>query len=190
MNVLSRLFKVKVEEKQNSLARDLFQVFLASFALSLISLFKVPLYPTPMTFQTCGVFLIGLLLTPKKAALAVSIYLIEATFGLPVLSGGTSNPLWMVAPNAGFLASFPLAAFVVSFLVRRFKSPSFIKTSLCALAGKVVVYLCGLIVLSFFFGFKSALQYGVTPFLFVFPIKIFLVSFVYKLMNFLRNSNT
>lgn len=161
-----------------------FQVIIASFFLAIISVFKVPLYPTPMTLQTLGVFLVPLILGPKKGALAVILYLMEASCGWPILSGGTSNPLWILTPNFGFLLSFPLAAYIIGTIALSFSSYNFFKTLLALVLGQVIICSAGVLGLSCFFGFEKAITYGVTPFYISMLVKIFLgATFFHSFLN-------
>lgn len=152
------------------------QVGIASLFLACISVFKVPLYPTPMTLQTFGVFLLPLFLGPKKSAAAVVLYLLEACCGWPILSGGISNPLWLLTPNFGFLLSFPLAAYVIGKLVSSFAVGHFFKTLLALVAGQLVIICGGVVGLSCFFGLEKAWAYGVSPFILAMTVKIFLAA--------------
>lgn len=164
-----------------------FQVVIASVFLACISIFKVPLYPTPMTLQTLGVFLIPLVLGPNKGALAVILYLVEATCGWPILSGGVANPLWMITPNAGFLLTFPFAAYVIGKLSVSFPSGKAFTTFTALTLGQVMICLGGVLGLACFFGFEKALAYGVTPFFVAMSVKIILATAIYHGLLNLKN---
>jgi biotin transport system substrate-specific component len=155
------------------------QIALGSLLLATLSVFKVPLYPTPMTLQTLGVFLLPLMLGPKKAMAAVGLYLIEASCGWPILSGGTANPLWIMTPNFGFLLSFPLSAFVIGVVIKRFSKPHFYTTILTLFFGQLLIICGGVLGLSCFFGLEKAWAYGVTPFIGSMLAKIFLAATCY-----------
>lgn len=76
----------------------------------------LPAIPTgtavPITLQTFAVVLAGLLLGPRRGALALLLYVAVGVAGAPVLSGATGG-LWVLAdPAAGYLLAFPLAAAV------------------------------------------------------------------------------
>lgn len=159
---------------------NLMQVLLGSGFLALIALAKVPMYPTPMTLQTLGLFILAFALGPKKGALSVALYLAEASCGWPVLSGGVSNPLWMIGPNGGFLLSFVPAVFIAGTLMQRFSKKTFLTALVSILCAQCCIYTIGVSWLSYFFGFKKALMVGLVPFLFTMIIKSLLAAIAYR----------
>jgi biotin transport system substrate-specific component len=163
------------------------QVVIGSLFLALTSLVKIPLHPTPITLQTLAVFMLGLALGSKKGAAACFLYLVEASLGAPVLSGGVSNPLWMAGFSGGFLISFPIAAFVIGFLVEKIQSKTFLKVLGCVLCGQLCIDLIGLIWLSGFFGVYKAIAVGCVPFLPTMVIKALLAVSMYHLTVWTRN---
>lgn len=148
------------------------QIVIASCLLAILSVFKIPLYPTPMTLQTFAVFIIPLILGPYKGSMAVGLYLLEASCGWPILSGGSSNALWILTPNFGFLLSFPLAAYVIGIIYRHFYSKNFFKTFFAVLCGQCIICCAGVSGLSCFFGWEKAYAYGVTPFMLAMLVKM------------------
>ena len=166
---------------------DLAKVAIGSLCLSLLALAKVPLEPVPITLQTLGVFLIGLTMRPALAASAVALYLIEATFAMPILSGMEVNPLWAFGPKGGFLLSFVPASFLISYLNSKVKKQSVIKTALCILPAQGLIYVIGVSWLSMFFGLKKAVLFGVLPFLPGMCYKVALAALCYKPLAWLRN---
>lgn len=185
----TRVMRIQTYLKSRAFLMSLLQVVVGSVFLSLISLAKVSLYPTPMTLQTLGVFLLGLSLGPKKGVMAVALYLIEATSGWPVLSGGTSNPLWMLSLNGGFLLGFIPAVFVIGYLMDLFKRKSWVTALISVLCGQACIYIVGVSWLSYFFGFQKAIAVGVVPFLFTIVIKALLAATLYKPVQWIKTKN-
>jgi biotin transport system substrate-specific component len=171
MKSKTQVAEARTFSKSRTFIIGLTQVVLGSAFLALMSLVKIPLHPTPMTLQTLGVFILALALGPKKGALAVVCYLMEASCGWPVLSGGSSNPLWLIHPNGGFLLSFVPAAFVIGFLVQKATRKNFLTTLLAIVSGQVCIYVVGVSWLSYFFGFKYAVMVGFIPFWYLAIIK-------------------
>jgi len=84
--------------------------------LSLLPPIPLPLIPVPLTLQTFGVMLAGLILGPGRAGLALLLYVLIALLGLPVLPGGRAGLAVLVGPTAGFLLGMIPGAFVTGWL--------------------------------------------------------------------------
>ena len=72
-------------------------------ALGLVPPIPMPLVPVPLTLQTFGVMLAGLILGPTRAGLVLLLYVMIALLGLPVLPGGRAGLAVLAGPTAGFL---------------------------------------------------------------------------------------
>src|SRR4051794_16229850 len=72
-----------------------------------------------ITLQTFGVMLAGLVLGPRRGALAVLLYLVVGAAGLPVYAGGATGLVVLVGATGGYLLSFPLAAWLAGTLAGR-----------------------------------------------------------------------
>jgi len=131
----------------------------------------LPFTPVPITGQTFGVLLAGALLGSRRGALAMLVYLAEGLAGLPVFAGGTHawSPSLLgvpviIGPSAGYLFSFPIAAFAVGFLAQRGWDRRFWRAVAMMLAGQAVIYLVGLPWLGSYVGMDQALPLGLLPF--------------------------
>lgn len=80
--------------------------------------FRLPYTPVPVTLQVFGVLLSGLLLGSRWAALAQAQYLAFGLMGLPVFAEMHSASA-LFGVTAGYLWSYPLAAFVVGLIAER-----------------------------------------------------------------------
>ena len=98
----------------------------------------------PITAQTLGVMLAGLVLGARRAPLAVLVVLALAAVGLPVLAGGRGGLGVFLGPTVGYLAGW-VAGVVVIGLIMRSGPFSWWRAGLAALGGGVlVVYLFGI----------------------------------------------
>jgi biotin transport system substrate-specific component len=102
--------------------RDL--VLAALFAAIIVALGLLPpiylgFIPVPITAQSLGVMMAGVVLGARRAAIAVLIVLVLVAIGLPVLSGGRGGFAAFVAPTSGFLFGWVFAAFVTGLLSER-----------------------------------------------------------------------
>lgn len=119
---------------------------------------RLPFTPVPLTGQVFGVLLSGLVLSPAGAFAAQGAYLAAARLGLPWLAGGVPWVGGMV--TAGYLAAFPLAAWVVARLRQR------IGPGWACLSGVTLIHLSGVAWFSLVSGrpLWEALWLGSLPF--------------------------
>ncbi|WP_104164853.1 biotin transporter BioY [Arthrobacter sp. SX1312] len=109
---------------------SLVAVFAALIA-ALAILPGIPVGPlgVPITLQTLGVMLAGIVLGPARGTAAVLLYLVAGLIGLPVFSGFSGGFGVLAGPSAGYLVAFPLAALVAGLLAvvvlrrQRFRAP-------------------------------------------------------------------
>ncbi|WP_346893176.1 biotin transporter BioY [uncultured Roseibium sp.] len=127
--------------------RSLVQIaFYAALIAALGLLPKVDLpFGVPITAQTLGVMLAGVMLGPVRGALAMLLFLFLIALGAPLLAGGRGGLGVFASPTVGFLIGFPIGAFVAGLIMQRTKALSVIPAAaLAALIGGVgVVYLFG-----------------------------------------------
>ncbi|MFD7869304.1 biotin transporter BioY [Microbacterium sp. NPDC059771] len=98
----------------------------------------------PITAQTLGVMLAGLVLGRRVAPLSILVVLALAAIGLPVLAGGRGGVGVFVGPTAGYMLGW-IAGVVVIGLVMRTGRPAWWRVALSALVGGVlVVYAFGI----------------------------------------------
>ena len=88
----------------------------ATFAAFVAVCAVLPAIPTggavPITLQTFGVALTGLVLGPRRGALALLLYVAVGLAGVPVFSGAVGGIGVLASPSAGYLLAFPAAATV------------------------------------------------------------------------------
>ncbi|TBW34071.1 biotin transporter BioY [Siculibacillus lacustris] len=88
-------------------------------ALGAVPAFPLAVLPVPITLQSLGVMLAGLVLGPKRGAAAPLVVIALVAIGLPVLAGGRGGLVVFAGPTAGFLIGWVPAAFVAGLLAMR-----------------------------------------------------------------------
>lgn len=151
-----------------TLVRDGILVIGASLLFALSARVSMPLgfTPVPITLQTLVVMLVGAALGSRRGALAALLYLAEGATGLPVFASG-GGLLYLLGPTAGYLWSYPIAAFVVGWLCERGLDRSFATSLLAMLPGSIIIYLIGVPWLAFVvhLSLGQALIAGLLPFI-------------------------
>lgn len=87
--------------------------------LGIIPPLAVPWVPVPITLQTFGVMLAGLILGPWRGSLVVLTYVLVALIGIPVLPGGRAGLAVLAGPTGGFLLGMIPGAWVTGWLAGR-----------------------------------------------------------------------
>lgn len=82
--------------------------------LGLVGKLDIVGFPVPITVQSLGVMLAGLMLPPVEAFLSLVLFDAMVAIGLPVLAGGRGGLGIFSGPSAGYVIGFPFAAFAVS----------------------------------------------------------------------------
>ena len=146
------------------------QIFGASLFLALCAQICIPLYfsPVPLTGQTFGVMFIGATMGSRKGVLSVLAYLLEGSLGLPVFAGGWSSLglMSLLGTNGGYFLGFIFQVFLVGSFIERQTSFQVVKAVSVLLLSCALQLGLGVVWLSAFVGFKSALVMGLYPFLF------------------------
>lgn len=106
--------------------------------LSTVPQIHLPL-GVPITAQSLGIMLCGIVLGAKRGALAVLLYLAVAAMGLPVLSGGRGGLAPFVGPTAGFIWGWPVAAFVTGLIMERWRTSVGPTALVAAVVGCILV---------------------------------------------------
>jgi biotin transport system substrate-specific component len=159
-------------------AADAVRIVAATILLALCAHIVIPLpwTPVPITGQTFGVLLVGVLLGARRGALAVVLYLLEGAAGLPVFQPlGVPGYLRFAGPTGGYLMSYPFAAFVTGWLSARASSASSHLTNAvrvvlqagALVAGEIVIFFggCAWLASGMHVGWRQAVTLGAIPFL-------------------------
>jgi len=146
----------------------------ASILIALAAQVAIPIpgSPVPLTLQPIAVLLVGVTLGASRGAASASLYLLEGFSGLPVFAQGHGGPLWLVALTAGFLWSYPFAAWLAGFVSQRGWGSSIVRAVFGMLAALGVIYLGGWSWLAVLKDARVAWTIGVAPFIVADMIKV------------------
>ena len=134
--------------------------------LAIASQISVPMVPVPITMQTFAITMIGVLYGWRLGTLTVLAWLGEAMMGLPVLANGNGGLAPFVGPTAGYLAAFPIIAFLAGYLAEKgWTGEHVVKSFLAHFAANILCLVIGGAWLAILLGFEQGMALGVTPFI-------------------------
>lgn len=125
--------------------------------------FPLPWTPVPVTGQTFGVLLMGLLMGRTRAFVTVLAYLACGVFGFSVFAVAKAG--LVLGPTSGYLAGMLLSSFVVGWLSDLGWCNRFSTCIAAGLVSSVIVFSSGLFVLSYFIPNETLLSAGLIPFI-------------------------
>lgn len=105
----------------------------------------LPGVEVPITGQTFGVLLVGVVLGRWWGSLSVALYVLLGALGLPLFAGGTGGWDILTGSTGGFLLSFPVSAWLVGWATTRVDSQKFPFPLLVWGLGHGVILLIGFI---------------------------------------------
>ncbi len=99
-------------------------VYAALFAalvgvLGMIPPIPLGFIPVPVTAQTLGVMLAGCFLGRKTGSISMILFVILVAFGAPLLTGGRGGFSALGGPSAGYILSWPVAAFFIGYFTEK-----------------------------------------------------------------------
>lgn len=174
-----------ITENSSKIALNGIKILAGSLFLGLASqvAFILPWTHVLVTFQTLAIFILGVTLGPKKAALSVLLYLAEGTAGLPVFPLAQSGFATLLGPKGGYYFAF-IAAALISGTAK--KEDSFVKLSLTFLTANASIFVMGLLWLSFFIEMPYVLAFGFYPFIIGDALKILAATALTKGMHSIK----
>jgi biotin transport system substrate-specific component len=159
-------------------------VFFVTVLTALAAQISVPLpfTPVPFTLQPMIVLLGGAALGARLGATSQALYLLLGLIGLPVFAASPLLPQGagrLIGPTAGFLISYPLAAFVAGWLAERRFDRKYVTSLLAMAAGLAIVFASGLTWLAYgptALGMSAAVTSALVPFLVADLVKLCLAA--------------
>ena len=148
----------------------LFAAFTAVF-----SQISLPIGPVPISCSLIAVYLAGLFLPVKTAALSQLVYLLLGIIGVPVFAGFQSGAARLAGPTGGYLLVYPVMALILSLamviydkkLARKPLAARAAYIVSAMLVSLIVCYAAGTAWFTVFSGssFQKALSLTVVPFI-------------------------
>lgn len=163
-----------IDRVRGRAALNVLLILSASIVIALAAQIAVPLphSPVPLTMQPVAVLLVGVVLGSRRGASAAALYLLEGASGLPVFAQGHGGSIWLVSVTAGYLWSYPLAAFVAGWVSERGWGSQIGRSIAGMLLALAVIYAGGWSWLAVLAGPSRAFAWGVVPFLVADVIKV------------------
>src|SRR5437016_11288927 len=158
---------------QGRAAVDVLLVAGGSVLIALAAQIAIPLpfTPVPLTLQPLAVLFVGIALGASRGAAAAMLYLLEGIGGLPVFAQGHGGALWLVGPTAGYLYSYPAAAWLAGWFSERGWGSTTARALAGMLAALALIYTGGWAWLAALTSPRAALAAGVQPFILADVIK-------------------
>ena len=155
-------------------AIDVFFVVGASVLIALAAQIAIPLpfTPVPLTMQPLAVLFIGVALGSTRGAAAATLYLLEGIGGLPVFAQGHGGAIWLIGPTAGYLYSYPAAAWLAGWFSERGWGSTIVRAVAGMLAALALIYAGGWAWLAALTSPRAAFIAGVEPFIVADMVKI------------------
>ena len=151
-------------KKTNDLVYVLLTSVIGSFILAISSKVQIPLTPVPITLQTLVLLVMSTFLGWRGAVGATSLYLFQGAIGLPVFAHG-GGFIILFGPTGGYLFGFLIASIVVGGLAERGWDKSVVLTFITITIGTLIIYLFGVIWLSYLKDLNTAIVFGLLPFI-------------------------
>ncbi|NJD78232.1 MAG: biotin transporter BioY [Candidatus Methanoperedens sp.] len=141
--------------------------------------FYLPYTPVPVTGQVFAVLLSGVILGKWYGGLSQGLYTVIGVLGVPWFADAKSGMAILLGVTGGYLIGFIVASLVIGWFIDMYvKSRSFIGIFCLMVIGIVLIYLAGVINLSFVLGVNAqkAIELGALPFIAVDIYKALIVS--------------
>jgi len=163
-------------------ASALFWILSFTILTAVAAQVTIPVKPVPFTLQTMMVLLAGAFLGAKNGAYSQFLYLALGAAGLPVFAHTPEAGIGLarlIGPTGGYLLVFPLAAFLVGYIIE--KNQKYVTVVLSMFLGSIVIILSGTLFLSFTYlhNFSEAVKAGAAIFSIWMVVKVFAAASVY-----------
>ncbi|MFI5252086.1 MAG: biotin transporter BioY [Bacteroidota bacterium] len=132
---------------QKSLVTQILWIAGFTALTALAAQIEIPHQPVPYTLQTFTVLLAGAFLGKRNGAISQALYLFAGISGLPVFAQFGFGIATILGPSGGYLLAFPVAAFVIGYILENHKN--FLWTLVAMTAGSFIIFSLGTLQLYF-----------------------------------------
>jgi biotin transport system substrate-specific component len=146
----------------------------------------IPLDPVPVTMQSVGVMVIGLLYNKKQGLISYGIYLALGAIGIPVFAEYTSGASILFGSTFGYFVGFGASIFAMNLIKLKLGTDSFWKIAINCALGTIITFIFGISWLSLIIGFNNAITFGLMPFIIPGLIKIFVLAGLLRGLKIIR----
>ncbi len=171
--------------------KNILIIIFGSILLAISARVKIDIPPVPVTLQTLVLLVFAMSVGWKLSVTTFIAYLVEGSFGLPVFAnppyGGAG---YLMGPSGGYLLGMLIASYLVGYLAENNYDKNYFKSLFAIFLGTVVIFIPGLIWLTYWFNLLSsnaldlnfaqsvalALEFGLLKFVYTEPIKIALAA--------------
>lgn len=173
-------------------ALSILRVVLGAIFVALAAQISIPLKPVPITLQSVAVLAIALRYSKVESATSVLLYLLVGLF-YPVFADSVYGVAKFISPTAGYLYGMLAVAYVIplvrdSKVFERVSNRSFLCDIGLSIFATCVLYIFGVVWLSFFIGLKSAWYSGCVVLIPTGVLKALMLSCVLSLVRSCRAS--
>lgn len=171
-----------------------YPLIITAFGAAIIAVLAqvtIPLPLVPITGQTLAIGLVVTILGTKNGTLAVLLYILLGSVGLPVFSGFSGGISHVVGPTGGYIIGFLPTAYLMGIYLNKFGF-TYLHAIIANIIGMIVTLTFGTIWLKFAaeMTLTAAFLAGAAPFIVVGIIKGVIAAYVGILVrNRLINAN-
>ncbi len=170
------LLPIYLSTESTRISHQVLTVLGGAILMGLLAQVSIPLpwTPIPITGQTFGVMLVSFLWGGRLSLFTLATYLGAGAFGVPWFANAQSGLI--IGPSSGYLLGMLVAGCLMGLLSDYGWGRTWIKALVAGFIGELVIFLFGLVILSFFIPSRHLLEAGLYPFLPGAFIKLFLAT--------------
>lgn len=151
---------------KNMSVKNLVLTGMFTAVLCVLAQINIPTQPIPFTLSLFAIFLIGALLSPRYAFMAILVYDLLGAFGIPVFAGLKGGFQVVIGPTGGYIIAYPIMGLITALFYKYFKKYKTAALLVGMLLSLVLCYLIGTLWFCFVTktGFVAALALCVFPY--------------------------